>query len=88
MNNATLLYQLITVIGLLIPIGTLIWKAAKQSGKIEELEKRVSHLEKDYKADIDEIKESINKLENSLIKIETSIAYIEKSITTKRGKNE
>ena len=80
MTDANLLYQLVSIIVLLIPIGGLIWKAAKQSGKIETLETRVSALEATYKTDVDEIKEAISTLKENLVRIETSLSYIEKAL--------
>lgn len=76
----TYIFQLLSTIGLLIPIGTLVWKAAKQAGKIESLEERVDKLEVNYRADIAEIKSNITQINISFAELRTSIKYIKDTI--------
>lgn len=91
MDNADLLYKLLQTIVFLLPICGLIWKAAKQSGRIEEMEKdlnelsaKVTKIEDQNNADIIEIKNSINSLNIAFTKIDTALQFITSEI--KKGK--
>jgi len=78
MTNAQMLYSLLEIIVFLIPVGLLIWKAAKQSSKLDEHEKRLSTVELDIKErqiqtnnDIKEIKDQITDIRLGLTKLFT-----------------
>ncbi len=78
--SETYIFQLFSTIGLLIPIGTLIWKAAKQAGKIESLTDRVEKLEVNYKTDIAEIKTNITQINISFVELRTAVEFIKDTI--------
>lgn len=91
MKNANLLYNLFQTVIFTLPIAGLIWKAARQAGRIEEMEKdlteltaKMSKIEDQNNADILEIKNSINSLNIAFTKIDTALQFITKEI--KRGK--
>ena len=91
MNNANLLYNLFQTVIFILPIAGLIWKAARQAGRIEEMEKdlteltaKISKIEDQNNADILEIKNSINSLNIAFTKIDTALQFITKEI--KKGK--
>ena len=91
MNNANLLYNLFQTVIFILPIAGLIWKAARQAGRIEEMEKdlteltaKMAKIEDQNNADILEIKNSINSLNISFTKIDTALQFITKEI--KKGK--
>ena len=82
-----LLYNLIELAVFFLPVGGLIWKAAKQAGRIEELEKdmdglgrKVSEIGESNKRAIDEINRNLTSLSVSMSSINTSLEYIKKSI--------
>lgn len=82
-----LLYNLIELVVFFLPVGGLIWKAAKQAGRIEELEKdmdglgrKVSEISESNKRAIDEINRNLTSLSVSMSSINTSLEYIKKSI--------
>lgn len=83
MDKANLLYRIIEIIIFLIPIGSLVWKAAKQSTRIDEMKKQIEILEarvttneKETTKNISEIKDSINKINVSNAEILTSLSFI------------
>lgn len=87
MDKTQLLYNLCEVVIFFLPVGGLIWKAAKQAGRIEELEKDLNGLGKKVegisasnKAAIDEISKNITSLTIAISNINTSLEYIKKSI--------
>lgn len=87
MDKGMLFYNLLEVLVFFIPVGGLIWKAAKQSGRLEELEKdlnglgkKVEGISETNKNAIDEIGKNITSLTISISKITTSLEYIKKSI--------
>ena len=87
MDNMQLLYNLIELVVFFLPVGGLIWKAAKQAGRIEELEKdmdglgrKVSEIGESNKRAIDEINRNLTSLSVSMSSINTSLEYIKKSI--------
>ena len=84
MSNSAFLYQLITIIVFLIPVGALVWKAAKHASKIDEHEKRLAKLEETYQSDISEIKQSINQLNieftKSFTELATAINFIKEGL--------
>ena len=90
MSNAEILYRIIESIVFLIPVLVLIWKAAKESAKINEHEKRLSTLEVKIN-DIDEKTELamgnlmniLNEIKIVVGKIETKIDYLEKALKDK-----
>lgn len=91
MKNANLLYNLFQTVIFILPIAGLIWKAARQAGRIEEMEKdlteltaKISKIEDQNNADILEIKNSINSLNIAFTKIDIAIQFITKEI--KKGK--
>lgn len=91
MTNANLLYNLFQTVIFILPIAGLIWKAARQAGRIEEMEKdlteltsKISKIEDQNNADILEIKNSINSLNIAFTKIDTALQFITKEI--KKGK--
>lgn len=91
MENADLLYKLIQTVLFILPLAGLIWKAARQAGRIEEMERglteltaKMAKIENQNKADILEIKNSINSLNIAFIKIDTALQFITKEI--KKGK--
>lgn len=91
MKNANLLYNLFQTVIFILPIAGLIWKAARQAGRIEEMEKdlteltaKMAKIEDQNNADILEIKNSINSLNISFTKIDTALQFITKEI--KKGK--
>lgn len=91
MENADLLYKLIQTVLFILPLAGLIWKAARQAGRIEEMERdlteltaKMAKIEDHNKADILEIKNSINSLNIAFIKIDTALQFITKEI--KKGK--
>lgn len=82
-----LLYNLIEIIVFFLPVGALIWKAAKQAGRIEELEKdlnglgkKVEGISETNKLAIEKISENMTTLTISISNITTSLEYIKKSI--------
>lgn len=88
-----MLYMLLELIVFLVPIGGLIWKAAKQAGKIDdmekgfsELKKRVEENEKQSQRDISEIKSSITAINVSNAEILTSLKFITDSIVELKKK--
>ena len=87
MENGNLILQLCTIIGLLLPIATLIWKAAKQSGKIEHLENELENAKQTIKTiqhkqdtDIARIERSLNQLNISYAEIRTSLSFIQEQL--------
>ena len=91
MENADLLYKLIQTVLFILPLAGLIWKAARQAGRIEEMERdlneltaKMAKIEDQNNADILEIKNSINSLNIAFIKIDTALQFITKEI--KKGK--
>lgn len=87
MDKAMIFYNLIEVLVFLLPVGALVWKAAKQSGRIEELEKdldrlgrKVEDITKTNRQAIEEISKNITALTISISSITTSLEYIKKSI--------
>ena len=87
MDKGMLFYNLLEVLVFFIPVGGLIWKAAKQSGRLEELEKdlnglgkKVEGISETNKHAIDEIGKNITSLTISISNITTSLEYIKKSI--------
>lgn len=96
LNKPYMLYMLIELIVFVIPIGALIWKAAKQSGKIDgmgeklkKLEARVEKNETQSAKDISEIKASMEKINVNNTQILTSLEFIQdsiKEIKSKTGK--
>jgi len=87
MDKTQLLYNLCEVVIFFLPVGGLIWKAAKQAGRIEELEKDLNGLGKKVEgisasnqAAIDEISKNITSLTIAISNINTSLEYIKKSI--------
>ena len=87
MDKTQLFYNLCEVVIFFLPVGGLIWKAAKQAGRIEELEKDLNGLGKKVegisasnKAAIDEISKNITSLTIAISNINTSLEYIKKSI--------
>lgn len=83
MENGALLYQLITIIVLLLPVAGLIWKAAKQSGRTEINEKQISKILEEMEEikrkniKIDEHDKRIEKLE---VNYQQDVAEIKTSI--------
>ncbi|MBR1722813.1 MAG: hypothetical protein IJ727_10090 [Treponema sp.] len=87
MDKSQLLYSLFEVVIFFLPVAGLIWKAAKQSGRIEELEKdlnglgkKVEGISQTNKQAINEISRNITSLTISISNINTSLEYIKKSI--------
>lgn len=87
MDKTQLLYSLFEVIIFFLPVAALIWKAAKQAGRIEELEKdlnglgkKVEGISENNKVAIDEISKNITSLTIAISNITTSLEYIKKSI--------
>jgi len=87
MDKGMLFYTLIEIFIFLMPVGGLIWKAAKQAGRLEELEKdlnglgkKVEGISETNKHAIDEISKNITSLTISISNITTSLEYIKKSI--------
>lgn len=85
--DKTMIYNLCETIIFFLPLGALIWKAAKQTGKIDELEKDLNGLGKKVEGistanrqAIEEISKNITTLTISISNITTSIEYIKKSI--------
>ncbi len=94
MEKENLLYQVIELVVLCIPIGGLIWKAAKQAGKIEQLETKTKNFEAilenikhQNQEDIEEIKNSLNLLNINFAEIRTSLSFIQESIKNHRSVN-
>ena len=91
MENADLMYKLIQTVLFILPLAGLIWKAARQAGRIEEMERglneltaKMAKIEDQNNEDILEIKNSINSLNIAFIKIDTALQFITKEI--KKGK--
>lgn len=87
MNKSQLLYSLFEVIIFFLPVAGLIWKAAKQAGRIEELEKdlnglgkKVEGISQTNRQAINEISKNNTSLTISISNINTSLEYIKKSI--------
>lgn len=87
MENADLLYKLIQTVLFILPLAGLIWKAARQAGRIEEMERdltgltaKMAKIEDQNNADILEIKNSINSLNIAFIKFDTALQFITKEI--------
>lgn len=91
MENADLLYKLIQTVLFILPLAGLIWKAARQAGRIEEMERdlteitaKMAKIEDQNNADILEIKKAINSLNIAFTKIDTALQFITEEI--KKGK--
>lgn len=76
MEKSQMVYSLLESIIFLIPVGLLIWKAAKQASTLEEHEKRLQTIETDIKesqkqtnTDIKEIKEQITDVRMTITKL-------------------
>lgn len=87
MDKEMLLYNLLELLVFFLPVGGLVWKAAKQSGRLEELEKdlnglgkKVEGMSETNKQAIGEISKNITNLTISISNITTSLEYIKKSI--------
>lgn len=87
------LYMVLEAIVFILPIGALIWKAAKQSGAIEdmkedfqELKKRVEKNEEQSAKDMLEIKSSMENIKVNNAEILTSLKFIQDSIVELKAK--
>ena len=88
MDKAELLYRLIELICLLIPLGTIIYKLGKASGRIDEHDRRIKQLEQKY-IDLDNATEqSLTTIMNMLGDIKISIARLEERVSSKKMKKE
>lgn len=98
MEKSNLLMMIIELIVLLIPIGGLIWKAAKQSGKIEtmdaelnKLKTRVETSDQEHTKDIQELKNSFNNLDKKIdvnnAQILSELRYITQTINELKAKD-
>lgn len=72
MDKANILYFIIELIAFLLPAGGLLWKAAKQSARIDEHEKRLNHLEK--------IDDTIDKINIAIAELQKDIQYIKEKL--------
>lgn len=91
MDKAQILYSLIELFIFCVPVGGLIWKAAKQAGRLEELEKdlnglgkKVEGISEHSREEIKEISNKLNNLSNDMRGIATALEYIKKSIDEAR----
>lgn len=66
----------------LIPVATLVWKAARQSAQIEsnkskiiELEKKIANFDKTVDVQLAQIQAGLNEIKISIVKLETRLDY-------------
>lgn len=88
MNNAEFLKEFINTIGFLLPVLGLVWKGAKLTSRVEQVEREVKEKSdkfcKDHKEMQERIEEqrkstdrSIDVIMDTLTEIKTSIARVE-----------
>lgn len=84
MENAYVI-AIIEAIVFLLPLGTLIWKAAKLASRVENAEHRIDKLtevvrNQDSATDaiLADIQESLNTIKISIVKLETKLEDREK----------
>lgn len=74
--------MIIQSIVFLIPVATLVWKAARQSAQIEsnknkiiELEKKIANFDKTVDVQLAQIQAGLNEIKISIVKLETRLDY-------------
>lgn len=92
-EKALFLWRLVEVVLFVLPIGALIWKAAKQAAQMENMKKQISALENKVlqneaqaAKDIAEIKSCINEININNATILTTLSFIREQIEKKGSK--
>lgn len=76
MTNAQMVYSLLESIIFLVPVGTLIWKAAKQSATLSEHEKRITTIETDIKETQKQTNEDIKEIKEQITDVRVTIGRL------------
>lgn len=82
MEKQNFLYAVLQTVVFLIPVATLVWKAARQSAQIEmncaaikELERKLSQTDNTVDVQLAQIQTRLNEIKVSLAKLETRLDY-------------
>ena len=82
MEKQNFLYAVLQTVVFLIPVATLVWKAARQSTQIEmnradieELKKKLSQTDDTVDIQLAQIQTRLNEIKVSLAKLETRLDY-------------
>lgn len=87
MEKAQMLYNLIELVIFFVPVGSLIWRAARTSARLDDLEHDLNGIgqkSREMEKRIETISEnyfnSINELKIAIANINISLEYIKKSL--------
>lgn len=73
MDKANYIFMLIEAVAFFIPVGTLIWKMAKLSAKVERHDNEIKEIRTSVSDKIDTLTSSVNNLTVQVVELKTEI---------------
>lgn len=73
MDKANYVFMLIEAIVFFIPVGTLIWRMAKLSAKVERHDNEIKEIKTSVSDKIDTLTSSVNNLTVQVVELKTEI---------------
>lgn len=73
MDKANYIFMLVEAIVFFIPIGTLIWRMAKLSAKVERHDNEIKEIKTSVSDKIDTLTSSVNNLTVQVVELKTEI---------------
>lgn len=73
MDKANYIYMLIEAVVFLVPVGTLVWRMAKLSAKVERHEDEINDIKTSVSDKIDTLTNLVNNLTVQVVELKTEI---------------
>lgn len=73
MDKASYVYMLVEAVVFLVPVGTLVWRMAKLSAKVERHEDEINDIKTSVSDKIDTLTNLVNNLTVQVVELKTEI---------------